>query len=228
MPLIAMATEQVLTPAKITAETKISDLTVGQLQNIIQSEVKKCFKIVDPYPVIQGSLEWQEKEASMRTAMETQQKELEKMAMEGERKKNELRTMANTLKKEAREAKELELFRIENDIKVKQQQAQRGLQEMYETTQMELYKQLGDITKEIAQEQGVLVVQAGGILYADPAVDISNTIVERANQKYTSAKKATENKPVMAQNNKDNQQKANAPVIAQNKSENPKANTQKS
>lgn len=184
------------TARQITAQTKVADLTVGELQELIQKEVKHQIKVVDPYVVIQGSKEWEDKQISMQKEAERQSKEIESIAMESERKKNELRNMATTAKKEVKEAKELEIYRLENDKQVRQQQAQRNLQEMYEGSQLALYKQIGDVAKEVAQAKGVQIVQAGGILYADPEIDISKEVLDRANQKYVAQKKEVQEKPI--------------------------------
>ncbi len=217
-PLLVMAADQAQTKAvvptptmktpttKIDPSTKIADLTVAQLQDLVKetvhTELRNQIRVVDPMKTVQGDPYWLDKAADLQKEQDRRTKDIERVAMERQRKGEDLKTKATVLKRDAIENMELELARLDNEIKVKQQQAQRDLQEMYEMSQMEIYKHISEITKEISEKEGVCLVQAGGLIFADPVVDMSEQVIELSKQKYNQEKKDKETKTLaLAKNN---------------------------
>ena len=147
---------------------------------------KQVVRTVDPFQVLQQLEAWKDLQAEMETEGKRRSDQMQKLAKKGGEIEKQLQTMGTTVKDSVKEAKQLEMYRIKQDLEIQEKQAQSHLQQMYEKGQADIYKEIEAVAKEIAQEEGILEIQAGGFLYADPSLDITNAIANRLNKRYRS------------------------------------------
>ena len=79
-------------------------------------------------------------------------------------------------------------------MQIKKQTLQEYAERVSQEAQMKILKEIEKTTKEIAEEQNIDIVLAGGILFVDEKIDITKEVVSRMNKKYA-AKKKKEMKP---------------------------------
>lgn len=94
------------------------------------------------------------------------------------------------MSKETREEKERELRIKASDFQALQKRYRSDLQDLERRLMGQLQKDIGDLVAEIGKKEGyVLIISNIGVLYALPAMDITNRLIQDLNAK--SGKKST-------------------------------------
>lgn len=101
-----------------------------------------------------------------------------------------LQREAMVMSKEAREDKERELRIKASDLQAMQKKYRSDLQDLERQLMGKLQKDISDLVAEIGKKEGyVLIVSNIGVLYFQPAMDITNRLIQDLNAK--SGKKST-------------------------------------
>jgi outer membrane protein len=98
----------------------------------------------------------------------------------------EIKSKKFVLSEEALYQKQLDLAGVGNDIQTKRGQLEGDLKIERERMVGPLLKRMGDIVKEIGKDQGYTLIfarGAGGLIYSREAVDITDMVVQKFNEK---------------------------------------------
>lgn len=118
---------------------------------------------------------------------------LEKMAREARDLQNDIEQKGAIWREEEREKKNFELRNRQRDLAREQdnlkrliQESQRDLSERERRVMSHVIREVRDVVHEVAKEEKLqIVVDSGVVLYASPAVDITDKVIKR----YESQKK---------------------------------------
>lgn len=146
------------------------------------SNVKIAF--MDPYIVLDKSKEWAEQAEIIKSDFETRAKTIQSLEMEKQKIEKELENMGNAATPAARENKQKKLLSIQNDIMIEQRAAQEIPQQRVQMAQMEILKKIENAAQKIAKDLGIDIVLAGGTLYVNERLDITQLIADELNKGY--------------------------------------------
>ena len=157
-------------------------LVIGLGFNVQAAEMK--IGLVDFQQVVEKSEPGQRVEAGLKKEGERMEAELKKDKEELEALKEKMEREATVMSREAREEKEIE-FRVK--ARNLQEKDQRYRQEFVGKQRQEI-DELRKVVLEIAQEVGkkegfTIIVSKVGVLYNDPAVDLTDKVVQMLNKR---------------------------------------------
>ena len=192
---------------KNTVDSAVVDSVSATLKiaYINQDSLLRNYSLIED---LEAELEVERKKSERRvkTRTATLEKEVETMAMEFQRKYEELERQGATMNEALRNMKMQELqsmqtsaqefsMAAEQDVMALQDKEQRRLLNMEAEGTLEVNKRMKEFIKEYNAEYGFSFVlaysnQAGGILYGHPALDITKDVVDGLNDIYDAEKAA--------------------------------------
>jgi outer membrane protein len=96
------------------------------------------------------------------------------------------------MSKETREDKERELRIKASDLQALQKKYRSDLQDLERKLMGQLQKDIGDLVSEIGKKEGYhLIISNIGVLYSQPAMDITSRLIQDLNAKSGTGKKST-------------------------------------
>lgn len=152
-------------------------------------------RVVDPYQIIGGLDQWKDETEKIQKEAESRSAKIRELQDTHAKKATELKTMSSAVKDSVKESKNEELLKLENEIRIKAQSLEQYGERAMQEAQMKILKEIENTLKEISKEQSINAVFAGGFLYADEWLNISNEVVERMNKAYAATKKKDDKKP---------------------------------
>ncbi|MGB0368419.1 MAG: OmpH family outer membrane protein [Flavobacteriales bacterium] len=192
---------------KNTVDSAVVDSVSATLKiaYINQDSLLLNYRLIDE---LETDLEVERKKSERRvkTRTATLEKEVETMAMEFQRKYEELERQGSTMNETLRNMKMQELqsmqtsaqefsMAAEQDVMALQEKEQRRLLNQEAEGTLEVNKRMKEFIKDYNAEYGFSFVlaysnQAGGILYGNPALDITKDVVDGLNAIYDEEKAA--------------------------------------
>ena len=156
--------------------------TVSMAVGVSAAELK--IGIVDFQQVVEQSQPGQKVEAELKQEGERLEAELEKDKKELEALKERIEREAAVMSREAREEKEIE-FRVK--ARNLQEKEKRYRSEFVGKQRQEvdtLRKVVLEIAQDLGKQEGyTMVISKVGVLYHDPAVDLTDKVVKRLNER---------------------------------------------
>ncbi|MGB0917604.1 MAG: OmpH family outer membrane protein [Flavobacteriales bacterium] len=192
---------------KNTVDSAVVDSVSATLKiaYINQDSLLLNYRLIDE---LEADLEVERKKSERRvkTRTATLEKEVETMAMEFQRKYEELERQGSTMNETLRNMKMQELqsmqtsaqefsMAAEQDVMALQEKEQRRLLNQEAEGTLEVNRRMKEFIKDYNAEYGFSFVlaysnQAGGILYGNPALDITKDVVDGLNAIYDEEKAA--------------------------------------
>lgn len=157
----------------------------GKAATGIQSEIGA----VDPMRVLEGSLEYREGIEHIEKELEARKNELQNLEQQITKKRSEFETAAPTLNEAGRKERIDTITELQIKYQSRMQTAQQYAQGAEEDLRSKVLRKTQKVVADIAKERGLKIVFAGGILYADELLDITQEVVTRLNKEYEQEKK---------------------------------------
>lgn len=148
-----------------------------------QSAVK--VGVIDARRAMVNSREGKEAEKSLTSLMDKKREGLRPREDEYKRKKEELETSRYVLSKEALADKELELVKLENDLKRAMSAAQEEIEIEERKAMQPIFSKIQQVLKDVGAEQGFSVIlekSAPSMLFYDQKLDITDLVIQRLNE----------------------------------------------
>lgn len=140
--------------------------------------------IVDFQRVVEQSEPGQAVEAGLKQEGERMEAELKKDKEELDALKEKLEREAMVMSREAREEKEIE-FRVKvRNLQEKEKRYREGLRDKQRQEVNTLRKEVLEIAQDVGKKEGfTMVISRVGVLYHDPAVDLTDRVVQLLNNR---------------------------------------------
>jgi Skp family chaperone for outer membrane proteins len=141
--------------------------------------------VIDARRAVANSKEGKEAEKTLTSLMERKREGLRPQEDEYKRKKEELDTSRYVLSKEALAGKELELLKLENDLKRAMSAAQEEIEIEERKTMAPILTKIQQVVKNVGAEQGFSVIlerSAPSMLFYDQKLDITDLVIQRLNE----------------------------------------------
>jgi len=145
--------------------------------------------VVNLQTVLETSVAGKAAQNELKTQKDKLEADLKQKGNELQELEKRLQREAMVMSKETREEKERELRIKASDIQALQKKYRSDLQDLERRLMGQLQKDISDIVAEIGKKEGYqLIVSNIGVLYSQPAMDITNRLIQDLNAK--SGKKA--------------------------------------
>jgi outer membrane protein len=145
--------------------------------------------VVNLQTVLETSVAGKAAQNELKTQKDKLEADLKQKGNELQELEKRLQREATVMSKEAREGKERELRIKASDLQALQKKYRTDLQELERKYMGQLQKDISDLVAEIAKKEGyVLIISTIGVLYSQPAMDITARLIQDLNAK--SGKKA--------------------------------------
>lgn len=151
----------------------------------IQSEIGA----VDPMRVLNDSLEYRQGISNIEKELENRKKEIQNLERDITKKRTEFEAAAATLNEAGRKQRIEDVTELQLKYQSKMQTAQQYAQTAEEELRSKVLRKVQEVVTDIAKEMGLKLVFAGGVIYADKSIDITDKVVTRLNKKYEDEQK---------------------------------------
>ncbi len=141
--------------------------------------------VIDARRAMANSKEGKEAEKSITSLMDRKREALRPKEEEYKRKKEELETSRFVLSKEALADKEIELFKLENDLKRAMSAAEEEIEIEQRKAMGPIFNKIQQVLKDVGAEQGFSVIlekSAPSMLFYDQKLDITDLVIQRLNE----------------------------------------------
>ncbi len=141
--------------------------------------------VVNPQKILATTIRGKQVRARLEKISEAKQVEIKKM--EATIQKLEKDLMSPALNQDTREKKAAELQTHRVNIKRFVEDSQKEFQRNYQKEMQTLYKEIMPVIQQIGKAQGftlILDLSSSGVSYFDPAIDITDTVIQAYDTKY--------------------------------------------
>jgi outer membrane protein len=146
--------------------------------------------VVNLQTVLETSVAGKAAQNELKTQKDKLEADLKQKGNDLQELEKRLQRESMVMSKETREEKERELRIKASDFQALQKRYRSDLQDLERRLMGQLQKDIGDLVAEIGKKEGyVLIISNIGVLYALPAMDITNRLIQDLNAK--SGKKST-------------------------------------
>lgn len=146
--------------------------------------------VVNLQTVLETSVAGKAAQNELKTQKDKLEADLKQKGTDLQELEKRLQRESMVMSKETREEKERELRIKASDFQALQKRYRSDLQDLERRLMGQLQKDIGDLVAEIGKKEGyVLIISNIGVLYALPAMDITNRLIQDLNAK--SGKKST-------------------------------------
>jgi outer membrane protein len=151
------------------------------------AEAQSALKVgvIDARRAMANSKEGKQAEKTITGLMEKKREQLRPQEEQYKRKKEELETSRYVLSKEALADKELELLKLENDLKRSMSAAQEEIEIEERKAMAPIFTKIQQVLKDVGAEQGFSVIlekSAPSMLFYDQKLDITDLVIQRLNE----------------------------------------------
>jgi Skp family chaperone for outer membrane proteins len=192
---------------------KFLDDMRSDIQTIVKDLVKKVVAFIDPMAIIQKQPdELKDENERIKKEYDRRVKEFNTLKETVMKKEAELKAIENTLNDAAKEKRKEELVNLYTQAQLKEKGLQEYMQRVYQELEGKMLKKIQAAADEIARQEGLIIVLAGGIVYSDEKLDISDKVFKKMNEQYNQEKKkkgAKPEAPIAAENPTPKTTKAN-------------------
>ena len=156
-------------------------MRVTGMEGLAHAEQKIAY--VDLQRALEETDEGKKAKAALKSEFERKQKELDGRQEDLKKKKADLDKQEKILKPEALQTKQMELQQGLVQLQETYVRLQKDLQEKEATATGKIFKRMTVVIAQIAQAEGVTYVleKNAGILYAPPALDLTNELIRKFN-----------------------------------------------
>lgn len=188
-PLVAVKSEtKNALPAGISADA---------LKNVVREVIQESIGYIDPFLILEKSEEYKDELRGIEKELEGRKQQLKSLEEAAMKKKTEIETMGSALSESAKERKREEFGNIEAQYRIKLQSAQEYAEKADQQARMKVLKKIQEEAMALAKDENRILVMAGGVIYGEQPVDLTQKVLTRLNDKYKAGKKKeTEKKPV--------------------------------
>jgi outer membrane protein len=168
----------------------------ADIERIVEEVLSKKLKFIDPMSILQKQPdELKDEQEKIKAEYERRMKELNDLKQSYMKKESELKTMETALNENAKEKRKEELVNLYTQMQLKEKSLQEYMQRIYQELEGKLIKKMQAAADELGEQEGYLIVLAGGIVYSKKDLDISDKIFKKMNEQYNQEKKKKSAKP---------------------------------
>ena len=148
--------------------------------------------VVNLQTVLETSVAGKSAQGQLKAQKDKLEADLKQKGNELQELEKRLQREAMVMSKETREDKERELRIKASDFQALQKKYRSDLQDLERKLMGQLQKDLGDLVSEIVKKEGYqLIISNIGVLYSQPAMDITQRLIQELNAKSGTGKKST-------------------------------------
>ncbi|HEX2978466.1 MAG TPA: OmpH family outer membrane protein [Candidatus Babeliales bacterium] len=182
--------------AQMPSDKKVADLSVKDLQQMIKDTIQSLLAFVDPYSILQKLDEVKDAEQKLKADLEAKERQIVDIQNKIKQKEAEFQAKAPALSPDAREKYQSDIMSLRAQGQTKLEGLQAFMQQAQQELEMRFLKKIQEAAEEIANEEGIILVQGAGIVYGSKALNISDKVSARMNKKYGEEKRKSM-KPVI-------------------------------
>jgi len=159
-------------------------VAVTALSGVARADQKMAY--VDLQRALLEVEEGKAAKASLKAEFDKKQKTLDAEQEELKKAKETLDRQSSAMTEDARQAKQQELMGNLQKVQQDYMKMQQELSEKERTLTQGIFQKMEGIIAEIAQAEGLTFVfdKSAGLVYAPPALDLTNDLIRRYNDKY--------------------------------------------
>lgn len=182
--------------AQMPSDKKVADLSIKDLQQVIKDTIQSLLAFVDPYSILQKLDEVKDAEQKLKADFETKERQIVDIQNKIKQKEAEFQAKAPALSPDAREKYQSDIMSLRAQGQTKMEGLQTFVQQAQQELEMRFFKKIQEAAEEVANEEGIILVQGAGIVYGSKALNISDKVSARMNKKYNEEKRKSM-KPVL-------------------------------
>ena len=176
-------------------------MSVEAIKNIVKDVIKESMGYIDPFMILEQSEEYKDELKKVEKELDGRKQQLKSLEEAAMKKKTEIETMGNALSESAKDRKREEFGQIEAQYRIKLQSAQEYAEKADQQARVKVLKKIQEEAVTLAKDENRILVMAGGVIYGEQPVDLTQKVLTRLNDKYSAEnqKKATTDKKPVAQ-----------------------------
>lgn len=148
--------------------------------------------VVNLQTVLETSVAGKAAQGQLKVQKDKLEADLKQKGNELQELEKRLQREAMVMSKETREDKERELRIKASDFQALQKKYRSDLQDLERTLMGQLQKDISDLVSEIGKKEGYqLIISNIGVLYSQPAMDLTQRLIQDLNAKSGAGKKST-------------------------------------
>jgi outer membrane protein len=179
-------------------DVALAGMSVDALKNIVKDVIKETMGYIDPFIILEQSDEYKDELKNIEKELEGRKQQLKSLEEAAMKKKTEIETMGNALNETAKDRKREEFGQIEAQYRIKLQSAQEYAEKADQQARMKVLKKIQEEAMSLAKEENRILVLAGGVIYGEQPVDLTQKVLTRLNANYSAekSKKAVSDKKI--------------------------------